>query len=112
MLALENQADSKTYEVHFDRSAVQVPQDLTVGSQVTIQATFTGKTYDAQNIAVNAGAAQARMSSDAESVATGDLSGDDQQSSSGNSDDKKARKSKHHKDKHGSSGSDKDNSDD
>lgn len=52
VLDIDNQADGKNYEVHFD--STRVPQNLTVGSQVTVVATFTGHNYTAQNIEVNA----------------------------------------------------------
>jgi hypothetical protein len=54
VLDIDNQSDGKNYEVHFD--STRVPQNLTVGSQVTVVATFTGHNYTAQNIEVNAAA--------------------------------------------------------
>ncbi len=113
LIAIENQADGKAYEVHFDSSTVHVPNDLTVGSQVTVVATFTGSTYDAQSIQVNAGAAQARVS-DAQSLPMAD-SGSDAEDSAPSKDeqqkDHKDHKDKHKKNKHGSSSSDQDNRD-
>jgi hypothetical protein len=108
LLALENQADGKIYDVHFDRSTIHLPDDLTLGSVVTVLATFTGRTYDAQSIQVNAGAAQARVS-DAQSLPTADLNSDAQDSQS--KDEKKKDRKKHKKDKNDSSAPDDDNSD-
>lgn len=53
LLDIENQADGKTYEVHLNSSS-PVPENLAVGSQVTVVANFTGKNYTAENIEVNA----------------------------------------------------------
>jgi hypothetical protein len=106
LLALENQADGKTYEVHLDRS-VRVPNDLVVGSQVTVLATFTGRTYDAQSIQVNAGPAQARMS-DAQGLQAAGVDASNAQDSKRNYDKKKDRKNKGKKDKNDSSASDDD----
>lgn len=102
LLAIENQADGKAYEVHFDSSTVHVPNDLTVGSQVTVVATFTGRTYDAQSIQVNAGAAQARMS-DAQSLPMADSASDAEGSAASKDEQQKDGKNKHKKNKHSSS---------
>jgi hypothetical protein len=59
LLAIENAADGKTYEVHFD-PAMRVPQNLTVGSQVTVVATFEGTDYLVQNIEITAEPDQAK----------------------------------------------------
>jgi hypothetical protein len=59
LLAIENQADGKTYEVHLDRS-VRVPDNLIVGSQVTVVARFEGRNYTVQSIEVNGGPDQAK----------------------------------------------------
>lgn len=53
LLDIENQADGKTYEVHLN-SSTRIPEDLAVGSQVTVVATFMGNNYTAQSIQVNA----------------------------------------------------------
>ena len=57
-LDIENRADGKIYEIHFDPS-LHVPENLLVGSTVTVVARFEGDTYTAQNIQVNAGPDQA-----------------------------------------------------
>ncbi|MFL6440015.1 MAG: DUF5666 domain-containing protein [Terriglobales bacterium] len=57
-LSIENRADGKTYDVHFDPST-RVPDNLLVGSQVTVVATFEGDRYTTQSIEVNAGPDQA-----------------------------------------------------
>jgi hypothetical protein len=88
LLAIENQADGKTYEVHLD-SSVQVPDNLAVGSQVTVVATFQGKAYTVQSIEVNAGPDQAKVSSD-----DNDLSGQDQTDSGNGKPTKKSKKKK------------------
>ena len=58
VLDIENRADAKIYEVHFDPST-PIPQNLLIGSQVTVVATFHGIEYNAQSIKVNAGPDQA-----------------------------------------------------
>ncbi|MBV9075110.1 MAG: hypothetical protein JOZ10_15905 [Acidobacteria bacterium] len=58
LLAIENQADGKTYEVLLDGTTV--PQNLTVGSQVTVVARFEGTHYAVQSVQVNAGPDQAK----------------------------------------------------
>lgn len=63
LLAIDNQADGKTYEVHLD-SSVRVPDNLIVGSQVTVVAIFQGQQYAVQSLEVNAGPDQAKASSD------------------------------------------------
>jgi hypothetical protein len=88
LLAIENQADGKTYEVHLD-SSLQVPDNLAVGSQVTVVATFQGKAYTVQSIEVNAGPDQAKVSSD-----DSDLSGQDQTDSGNGKPAKKSKKKK------------------
>lgn len=60
-LAIENRADGKTYEVHFD-SSTRIPDNLLIGSQVTVVASFQGQDYLAQSIEVNAGPDQALSS--------------------------------------------------
>ena len=62
LLAIENQADGKTYEVRLN--SVHVPDNLAVGSQVTVVATFEGKQYAVQSIEVNAGPDQAKANAD------------------------------------------------
>lgn len=57
-LDIENRADGKIYEVHFDPST-GVPENLLVGSTVTVLARFEGDAYTAQHIQVNAGPDQA-----------------------------------------------------
>ena len=68
ILAIENQADGKTYEIHLSN---HVPDDLAVGSQVTVVATFHGYGYLAESIAVNASPDQARVGEDQSSPSSG-----------------------------------------
>ncbi|PYY14868.1 MAG: hypothetical protein DMG60_19165 [Acidobacteria bacterium] len=68
LLAIENQADGKVYDVHFD-SSTRIPQNLTVGSQVTAVAMFRGNDYVAQSIEVNSGPDRAAMSEAEENAA-------------------------------------------
>ena len=58
VLDIENRADGKIYEVRFDPHT-RVPENLLIGSQVTVVATFQGTEYTAQSIKVNAGPDQA-----------------------------------------------------
>ncbi|HWC15601.1 MAG TPA: DUF5666 domain-containing protein [Terriglobales bacterium] len=58
LLDIENRADGKIYEVHFDPTT-RIPENLLIGSQVTVVATFHGNGYIAQTIKVNAGPDQA-----------------------------------------------------
>ena len=55
LLDIENQSDGKNYEVHFDGST-RIPENLTVGSEVTVVATFMGNNYTAQSVEVSAAA--------------------------------------------------------
>lgn len=50
-MAVENLTDNKTYEFQFDPGVVN--NNVTVGSDVTVSALFSGKGYTAQNVAVN-----------------------------------------------------------
>ncbi|PYY14926.1 MAG: hypothetical protein DMG61_08415 [Acidobacteria bacterium] len=68
LLAIENQADGKVYDVHFD-SSTRIPQNLTVGSQVTAVAMFRGNDYVAQSIEVNSGPDRAAKSEAEENAA-------------------------------------------
>jgi hypothetical protein len=51
MLAVENRTDNRTYDIFFDRER-RVPQNLMVGSDVTIAAEFDGRQYKASQINV------------------------------------------------------------
>jgi hypothetical protein len=51
MLAVENRTDSRTYDIFFDRER-RIPQNLMVGSDVTIAAEFDGRQYKASQINV------------------------------------------------------------
>ena len=64
LLAIENQADGKIYEIHFDHG-LHLPDDLLIGSQVTATATFEGTNYLAQSLQVNSGPAEAKVGQDA-----------------------------------------------
>ena len=77
MLAIENQADGKTYEIHLPS---RVPDNLTVGSQVTVTATFEGYGNLADRIEVNAAGNQASIGQDQSRVpAVSDSSDSEQQ---------------------------------
>lgn len=88
LLAIENQADGKTYEVRLEPS-IRVPDNLTVGSQVTVVATFQGRDYAARSVEVNAGPEQA-LANGGESV-----SADTNVSSKDQIRDKNGNKKKH-----------------
>jgi len=53
LLAISNQSDQKTYDIHFDPKSANIG-DITVGSQVTIDATFQSSGYRADNIRATA----------------------------------------------------------
>ena len=59
LLAIENQADGNVYDVHLDPS-FRVPDNLTIGSQVTVVARFEGKEYSVQSVKVNGGQPEAK----------------------------------------------------
>jgi hypothetical protein len=50
LIAVDNQSDHKTYDIAFDPAKNKFNDDITVGSQVQIVATFTGKGYQAEQI--------------------------------------------------------------
>ncbi|HTC92310.1 MAG TPA: DUF5666 domain-containing protein [Terriglobales bacterium] len=50
LIAVDNQSDHKTYDIAFDPAKNKLNDDITVGSQVQIVATFTGKGYQVENI--------------------------------------------------------------
>jgi len=50
LIAVDNQSDHKTYDIAFDPAKNKFNDDITVGSQVQIVATFTGKGYRAEQI--------------------------------------------------------------
>ncbi len=52
VLAIDNQTDGKSYEIAFDQARTPIADQLTVGSEVTIVATFEGNGYTAQTINV------------------------------------------------------------
>jgi hypothetical protein len=89
-LSIENRADGKTYDVHFDPST-RIPDNLLIGSQVTVVATFEGDRYTTQSIEVNAGPDQALATGgqslpstpDAESNRTRDKHGKNKHESKG-----------------------------
>jgi hypothetical protein len=93
LLAIENQADGKVYDVHFD-SATRIPQNLTVGSQVTVVAMFRGTDYSAQSIEVNSGPDSAAMTNaEATAAAAAD---NEQHKKAGSKDDRSKSKDKDH----------------
>jgi len=50
LIAVDNQSDHKTYDIAFDPAKSKFNDNVTVGSQVQIVATFTGKGYRADQI--------------------------------------------------------------
>ena len=71
LLAIENQADGKVYDIHYD-SATRIPDNLTVGSQVTATAMFRGSDYVAQSIEVNSGPEPVAVTPDQENSSVSD----------------------------------------
>ena len=53
-LAIENESDGKTYEISVDQAVTPISDEVTVGAQATIVATFQGRDYRAQSIRLNA----------------------------------------------------------
>ncbi len=53
LMALVDPRDKRSYEVHVDPSDHQITQDLRMGLDVTVQATFDGQYYEARAITVN-----------------------------------------------------------
>jgi hypothetical protein len=52
-MAVENQSDGKTYDIDFNSQTMEGEDNLSVGSQVTVVATFTGSGYRAESITLN-----------------------------------------------------------
>ncbi len=52
MLAIQNNTDGKTYDIHFNPSSVADAGNLGVGSEVKIIATFEGTQYTAQSVSL------------------------------------------------------------
>lgn len=52
LLALQNESDGKSYDIKFSSGSVDDLPNLTVGSRVTIVATFEGTGYDAKTVNV------------------------------------------------------------
>jgi hypothetical protein len=52
LLALQNRADNKNYEIHFDPAA-GVNDDLAVGADVTVNALFNGRQYTVRSVTVS-----------------------------------------------------------
>ena len=50
LIAIDNQTDHKIYDLSFDPTRNKLNDDITVGSDVQIVATFTGKAYRADRI--------------------------------------------------------------
>jgi hypothetical protein len=51
-MALENRTDNKAYEIALDPAGA-IDQNLTVGSEVTVNAVFDGREYRARQLAVD-----------------------------------------------------------
>lgn len=49
-ISIHNQSDDKTYDIQYDSAQTPLSDGLTVGSQITVVATFTGKGYKANKI--------------------------------------------------------------
>ncbi len=52
VIAVDNMSDHQTYDISFDPKN-KLQDDITIGSQVQVTATFTGRGYKAQTIAAN-----------------------------------------------------------
>lgn len=52
--AVANQTDSETYDISLDQLAPSQARTLRVGSDAIVKAVFNGKSYEAQNVEVNA----------------------------------------------------------
>lgn len=52
IMGIENQSDSRLYEVHFRPTPQTVTDDLVIGAQLNIIAIFTGKDYSAESIQI------------------------------------------------------------
>jgi hypothetical protein len=50
----------KTYDIHFDPAAKHLTQDLKQGSNVTVQAKFTGTRYESRDMTVDSPTPQVR----------------------------------------------------
>jgi hypothetical protein len=109
LLALENQADGKTYEVHLDPS-LRVPDDLLVGSQITLVAVFQGRDYVAQSVEVNAGPDQASANGAPANPST--ASGGQDKRTAGEKDSKSKRQKDQNKKKTDKNNQDESSSDD
>lgn len=53
LIAVDNQTDHKIYDISFDPVRSKLRDGITIGSQVQIVATFTGKGYRAESISAN-----------------------------------------------------------
>ena len=52
VIAVDNMSDHQTYDIFFDPKN-KLQDDITIGSQVQVTATFTGTGYKAQTISAN-----------------------------------------------------------
>jgi hypothetical protein len=50
LIAVQNSTDDKNYEIHFEPSAVTNRNELGIGRDVLIRATFEGARYMAQSV--------------------------------------------------------------
>jgi len=57
--SVANTTDNKTYDISFDPASTPGLANLTVGSDVTVRATFSGKKYLAQEVQIHRAQAQA-----------------------------------------------------
>jgi hypothetical protein len=53
MLAVDNKSDNRIYDIKFVPSQIGVTDDLSVGADVSIVATFNGENYTAKSVTVN-----------------------------------------------------------
>jgi hypothetical protein len=52
VMSVDNQTDSKNYDLHFDPARVEQREQLRVGAEITARATFDGKGYLASDVTV------------------------------------------------------------
>ncbi len=95
LVAVENKADQKTYDIIFSTGQVQNLDELTVGAEATIPATFNGKNYRAESVKITRTNAASSPNDDSESDAA-DFKDNDKVTLS-DTDDKDAKKHKKNK---------------
>jgi hypothetical protein len=53
MLAVDNKSDNRIYDIRFVPSQIGVTDDLSIGAEVAVVATFNGENYTAKSVTVN-----------------------------------------------------------